>query len=191
MPRSEVLGYVDESLRQSANATDLLARYVSDGTLSPGDWDAKMRDEIKEEYIRQYTLGRGGRDQMGPEDWGSVGGSLAEQYKWLDRKADSFLDAVASGQLSEAQIRVRAKMYVDSAREAHERGYARATLEAGMDEVKWTLQPAEHCDDCVAFAALDWQPIESDPFGGCYPASGCTACLSNCKCILQYRKTGG
>jgi hypothetical protein len=188
MARSEVLAYVDQMLTASASATDTLARLVSGGLMSPSDWGAAMRQEIKEEYIRQYILGRGGVAQMTAEDWGSIGGTLQRQFWYLDRKDDSFLDAVARGELSEAQIRARAKLYVNSARQAYERGNRRAQIGAGMTEVKWTLQPAEHCEDCVALAAMGWQLIADDPYGGCFPASGCTICQANCKCILEYRE---
>lgn len=187
MPRSEVLNYVNDSLVASGNATDVLAQLVSDGTLSPADWNGAMRQEVKEEYIRQYILGRGGLEQMTSEDWGSIGGSLVHQYHPY---LDGFTQDIASGKLSEAQIRARAKMYTNSAGQAFERGKARASAKAGLDEVKWTLTPAEHCVDCEALAAMGWQPVADDPFGGCFPRSGCTQCLSNCKCILDYRKFG-
>jgi len=186
MARSEVLGYVDDSLAASGRVSDTLARFVADGTLSPADWRNAMRQELKEQYITEYLAGRGGVEQMTQADWGSIGGSLAEQYRYLD----GFTDDIATGELSEAQIRARAKMYVNSAREAHERGYARAANEAGLTEVKWTLNPAvENCPDCIAFASLGWQPVEDDPYGGCYPGSGCTVCLTNCACSLEYRES--
>jgi len=188
IPRTSVLGWVADSLSGSKNAVTALAEMADPDNpiLSPGDWRNAMREQIKGEYLRQYMLGRGGRDQMGPVDWGSIGGSLAEQYKWLD----SFAADVEAGNLSEAQIRARAQMYIDSAREAYERGYQRAELATGVDEVRWRLDAAaENCPDCIAFDAMGWQKITDDPYNGCVPGSGCTVCLVACKCSLEYRSS--
>ncbi len=179
-----ILDWCQQSIDASENVTDVLAQYVSDGTVSPGDWERLMRQEIKQQYITEYIAGRGGREQMTARDWGSIGGQLKHQYTFLKK----FRDEVATGKLSEAQIRVRAGMYVNSARQAYERGRRRAVLEAGYTHVLWTLQPAEHCEDCVALDAMGWQKIEDDPYDDCYPRSGCTICLSNCQCELLYKK---
>jgi len=179
-----ILDWCQQSIDASENVTDALAQYVSDGTVSPGDWERLMRQEIKKQYITEYIAGRGGREQMTARDWGSIGGQLKHQHTFLRK----FRDEIVAGELSEGQIRVRAGMYVNSAHQAYERGRRRAVLEAGYTEVQWTLQPAEHCDDCVALDAMGWQKIEDDPYDGCFPASGCTICLSNCKCILLYKK---
>lgn len=188
-----ILDWCQQSIDASENVTDMLARYVSDGTVSPGDWERLMRQEIKEQYIAEYIAGRGGREQMTARDWGSIGGQLKNQYKYLRR----FRDEVAAGKLSEAQIRVRAGMYVQSSWQARERGYRRAVLEAGYDEVRWVLDPSpevEHCVGCLAFEALGWQKVDKWPFTqgsnkDCLPTSGCTPCLVSCRCHLEYRRS--
>ena len=62
MSRARAIELVDASLEVSANVTDTLAEMVgSDPPLiSPSDWRNPMRQEIKDEYIRQYVFGRGG-----------------------------------------------------------------------------------------------------------------------------------
>ena len=122
MARDEVLGLVQQSLDASGNVTDTLAGLAAGGQLAPGDWRDMMRSEIKGEYLRQYMTGRGGRAQMTYSDWGRCGAMLKAQYKWLE----GFAEQVATGELSEAQIRARARLYVDSARQAYEKGNARA-----------------------------------------------------------------
>jgi hypothetical protein len=188
MSRARAIELVDASLEVSASRTDTLAEMAgSDPPLiSPGDWRDAMRQEIKDEYIRQYLFGRGGRDQMTPADWGSIGGMLTEQYRFLDR----FAEQIADGALSTAQIRARARMYINSAREAYERGKQRAHIEARFDEVKWVLDPeAESCPDCVEFAAMEWRPMRLNPYGGAFPGDGSTQCLTNCRCRLVYRRS--
>ena len=194
--RSAVLGIVESSITASAIAppvtidgivtagSNFLAQMVGNGLLDPGDWNNLMRGEIKREYIRQYLLGIGGMEQMTPARWGSIGGMLGEQYRYLD----NFTAEIAAGNLSEKQIRARAEMYINSARESYERANRQAQVAAGMTEMFWALNPAaEHCVDCEDFAAIGWVPIESEAFDGCLPCSGCTKCLMSCQCNIEYR----
>jgi len=91
--------YVDESIAASGNVTETMAAMVRGDPpkMSPQTWRQAMRREIKDEYLRQYLLGRGGVGQMTPADWGSIGGMLKKQYTYLDR----FGHQVDLGQLSE------------------------------------------------------------------------------------------
>lgn len=181
LSRDSARTMVDDSLRAGRSATGTLAGLVADGTISAADWRDKMRQEIKEEYIRQYLSAKGGRSQMTPADWGSIGGMLTEQYKYLD----GFYADVLSGDMSEAAIAARARMYVNSAREANERAYSRSqglpdlgrypgsgstpcltncrcfleiTETEGGWNVYWKLGDSEHCDGCVELAA-QWNPL--------------------------------
>jgi hypothetical protein len=113
-------------------------------------------------------------------DWGSIGGMLAEQYGHLDNFA------AVLGDLSEAQIMARSKMYINSGREAYERAHARVAAGLGFDEEIWVIDPfADNCDDCLALAEEGWQPIDHFPF----PGAGWTVCLTNCKCHKEYRNS--
>lgn len=122
---------------------------------------------------------------MTPADWGSTGGIIADQYRYLG----GFAREVAAGTLTEAQVAARSRMYINSGREAFERAKGRTEEEA--DEAAWTLTPAEHCPDCLDLAALGWQPREPWPFAvrgaTAIPGSGATQCKTNCKCVIDYR----
>lgn len=184
LTNAKALEYVQASADATVAATDILAGYVSEGTMSPSGWMTMMRDEIKHQYIRQYELGIGGRGRMLAADWGSVGGMVGEQYKYLDGFA------VDLANLSEGQIRARSRMYINSAREAYERAHGRVAEGLGFDEIAWIENPAaESCPDCDAFAEMGWQLVADNPYGGAIPASGMTECLSNCKCGLDYRNS--
>lgn len=183
LSRERALEFVQASLDASGSATDTLASLAGAETpmIAPADWRNAMRQEIKDEYIRQYLLGRGGRDQMTATDWGSVGGMLKEQYGHLD----AFAAQVDAGALSEGQIRARARMYVASAREAFERANGRAQGVPAMPAYPgdgstvcltnckctwvfeqaetgwlcyWQLGRADHCDDCLGRAG-EWNPL--------------------------------
>lgn len=196
--RNTILPYVTESVNAAMTAPAVteggvlsagaatLANLTTAGLVSPDDFQNLLWGEIKREHIRQYLLGIGGRDQMTPADWGSIGGMLSEQKKYFN----GFIDAIATGDLTEGQIANRASMYLNSAREAFEKANRKVNLAAGYDEVLWVLNPpAENCVGCQEFAGLGWQKVEDDPYGGCVPGSGCTPCLTACQCHQEFRKS--
>lgn len=184
--RAQVRGMIEDSLAASMRQSETLANLVANGFIDSDAWRLAMREEMKKEYIRQYLLGVGGKGNMKPSDWGSIGRMLKEQYHYLD----GFTDAVAAGDLTENQIRARAEMYLNSARESFERANSKAANRLGFDTVAWNLgTAAEHCGDCVSFAEMGYQPVDSDPFGGAFPGSGDTQCLTGCRCSLSYKKS--
>jgi len=177
----EVRDWGQTSMNDSADHARGMAGALAERDISLGQWERNMRDQIKEEYIKQYLLGRGGRDLMTAEDWGSIGGSLTEQYSWLNK----FSAQIATGELSEKQIAARSEMYLRSAREAFERGRGRA--QPDVTEVRWNITAAESCVDCIAYDDMGWQPITDDVFDGNLPGSGGTRCLTNCHCFTTRR----
>lgn len=179
---------VDAMIAASEDVQLTMAQMVSEGAISPTGWRDALRQELKDNYITQYATGRGGRQQMGPRDWGSIGGMLKEQYGYLE----GFYAQVAAGELSEGQIYARSRMYVNSSREAYERGLSRAAVDRPYNEHRWDLGNAEHCEDCVALASLGWISID-EPFVSpstgeeTLPGMGDTICLTNCQCHVEYR----
>lgn len=181
-PPYEVLGRVAalDIMQESLNASR--ERVADFAGLSPEEWNVAMRQELKAEYLRQQMLGRGGRDQMAAEDWGSVGGQLVNQYRLLKETMVLFEDA------TEDQIRAWSQQYVDAARQAYERGNTRSqgvpygalpaapgdgtticvsgckctwriVIFADRIEAFWGLEAsAEHCDTCWERAS-NWNPF--------------------------------
>ncbi len=182
LSRDSVMAWVEQLIDAGGGAADTLANLIAGGKLNATDWLDRMRESIKDAYIQQYLLGIGGRNQMTPSDWGSVGGMLKEQYGWLK----GFYEEVLSGNLSEAQIAMRARMYMNSAREAYERALAKTAGKAGMDQELWKtgFVRTEHCEDCLGYEAEGWQEMGYFPT----PGDGNTVCLTNCKCSKHYRK---
>lgn len=148
------------------------------GQIDLSTWQARMRQEIKDGHITNLTVGRGGRQQVEFSDWGRVGQRLQMQYRFLD----VFAQEIASGTLTEAQIRARAAMYSTAARTAYFDGMTAAGQAAAHTEERRVLNPAEHCPDCLGYAAQGWVPIGTLP----KPGQG-SQCLSNCKCEYETR----
>jgi len=186
--RDVVLNFVNKSLEISSNAVDVLSSHVFSGTISSVDWYSAMQQEIKDEYIRQYLSFIGGRNMMTPSDWGKIGAMLREQYGYLK----GFRSAIETEELTEKQIAARARMYINSAREAREEARARSAAKAGFDEVYWITTAKESCEDCIKYTKMGWVMVADDPYKGAKPGSGHTICLTACQCILNYRnsKTG-
>ena len=114
--------FIDRIIGRGVVSTNNIAAMVANKTISVSTWEAMMRLEIKNAYIQQYLLGRGGKIQMGFNDYGSIGGMLKEQYAHLSKMAAQ----MAAGNLTEAQIAFRSSMYIKSSNEAFNRGRARA-----------------------------------------------------------------
>jgi len=157
-----------------------LAADMAAGEMSTSSWVFGMRGEIKKTYINQYLLAKGGRQNMTQADWGRLGGMLKNQYGYLDK----FAQDINAGKMTEAQIKARSQLYINSGRQAYERGRVAALgmpslpaypgdgstqcltncqchweiTEAETEWLAyWTLGAAEHCPDCVQ-RAQDWAP---------------------------------
>ena len=153
----------------------------SAGTIDIFTYEKQVKDILRQTYIDNYVMGKGGRNMMTQADWGSVGGMLREQYRYLN----PFLEQIARGELSQAQIEARLRMYINSASEAYWRGF---TSDIPLDlpaypgdgstaclvncqcqwhivpvyggyNAYWRLGVAEHCPDCVERAGI-WNPYK-------------------------------
>lgn len=186
LSNAEAQGLIDGFIASGTSVGNSLAELFANGQISPSDWEGRMREEIKDQYIAQYLEGIGGREKMTPSDWGSVGGMLSEQYGYLG----GFMEDLEG--LTEGQIAMRSAMYMNSSREAYERARLKAADGRGYTEKAWSLGYAEHCDDCVYLASLGYIPVE-DPFIApssgqeAIPGSGDTLCITNCQCVMEYR----
>jgi len=170
----------EEAARRQAR---VLARQVARKQIPPNEFREGMRELLKQEHIREALVGNGGLRQMDSAAWGRIGGNLSSQYRYLD----NFTTDLVTKDLTEAQIIARAEMYANSAKSEFHAAWRDANAQSDeMAAVRWVMTPAEHCEDCIAFANLGWQLIADDPFGGAVPGDGTTACRTNCRCHLEY-----
>ena len=178
---NELLEARDLFTAKKADEIGLLAQELMNGNLSIQQWTLNFREELKKIYIDQYMAGRGGLDAMTQADWGSIGGQLRNQYRYMDR----FASDIASGKLSAAQVEARMRLYANSATQANERGkrvaagvppmpqypgdgntVCRSNCHCNWEYVEmdeswlcyWRLNPAEHCPDCVENSER-WNPL--------------------------------
>ena len=156
-----------------------LVNAVYDEAISPSTFAVQMGQTLKR-YSRQMSaLGAGGFDRLTPTHYGRMGGLLSADY----RRLKTFSQDIALGKITEGQAFSRARMYVGN----HQKSFYRGRCEPSMDAEEMiierrTLQPAEHCPDCLRYAAMGWQPA------GTLPDPGTDSeCLSNCRCLKLRR----
>lgn len=170
-----VRGWANAAIDASNNAIATATSQLTNGLLNTGDWQTIIRQELKDAYIQEYLLGKGGLEQMAAADWGSVGGMLSDQYRYLD----DFAAEVANGNLTAEQIQARTEMYLESATEAYERGNARAW---GIPTDKLPALPGDGTSQCLTRCRCAWEFEELEDGWNCYwrvdpDAESCPDCL--------------
>lgn len=157
-------------------------RGLLEGSLSPEEWQRAMRLSVKNAHIQMRVAGRGGRDQMTKSDWGKVGQLLRKEYGYLDNFA---LDVV-TGNLTDAQITIRASLYGGAnVLGQYERGRLDGHREAGYDQkIRYAAGDANTCDTCNEEAAQGWVDIDEPGW-----VLGDTDCQSNDRCDFDYRRS--
>ena len=182
LPEEQIEQYSWDLIQGSTTFLQGLLDAAIPGSIEYTGFENTVREELRSLYINQYLLGIGGLDQMTTSDWGSIGGMLHEQYVWLS----AFVDELRTGSISEEEFRRRLNMYANSSREAFERAKQRAAQKMGFNEERWIVSTKyENCDECLALAEMGWVSIGKLPF----PGQGRTACLTNCHCTKEYRRS--
>lgn len=171
----QVLPLRDAFVEAQKSEIDRLAGKLVKGEIDTAEWVREFKGVMRTTYKNEYALGIGGRNNMTARDYGIVGQQLRGQYAHLYK----FAEQIDGGNLTEGQIRMRSRMYVDSSRQAFERGHAmsmggiqlphypgdgstqcRSNCQCAWEiqdagdhwEAFWRLGYAEHCPDCVAYS---------------------------------------
>lgn len=158
-----------------------LADDLKSGAITIAEWEAAMRDMLREQYIAAMELAKGGREFVTQSDWGYMGSALKKQYEYLG----NFANDIASNPDKWLNGRLNARMglYQESGYAALQDFTRRERIEQGFDEEARILGEAEHCPGCLEQAGKGWQPIGTlDPIGA-------EECLTRCKCVFDYRRS--
>ena len=134
---------------------DGLSERLYTGQISLGSWEETMKSELKALHTSTASLGKGW-DNMTASDWGRVGQSVRQQYRYLHGFAEDI--AENSDTLSLRAIQARARMYGNAAK------HTAAVIQAGEFAGGTRRKPGR-------FKGLPWMP-----------GDGSTQCLTNCKC---------
>lgn len=180
--RADINSLVEEQVNGSEQRMNDLGSSYQSGELAASVYVEAMKQELKRTHLQQAALAKGGFDRLDQSDYGRTGQALQQLYPKIVGTAED----IANGEVSEAQLAQRNTAYAGSARTLYHRTET-ANREEEIDEIwiaKRSLDPtAQHCADCVSYAALGWQPEETLP----EPGEAC-ACGGNCRCSKQSKK---
>lgn len=164
---------IDASKRRIGQSTDQLIA----GKINAAEWTIRMREEIRAGHRAAAMLANGGK--MTPQALGRLGATVRAQYEYLARLSSQ----IENGEVAlNGKLRARAKMYGQAIRLSYENQVRAREAHARMSEERRVLSSAEHCADCVGYAAAGWQPI------GTLPQIGDSQCRANCHCHFEYRE---
>lgn len=181
----QVRAAVDTVIDGSGKRIKALTEQFRSRALTLGEWETRMRVELKALHLAAARAAKGGRAQMTAADYGRVGQALRTQYRYLRR----FADEVQSGkQLPDGSMASRALLYPEAARSvSYQSTLAREMRRRGYDQERNVLdREAAHCQgpgSCPDITKRGWQPI------GTLPPLGTRPCMVKDKCHVQYRNS--
>lgn len=169
-------------LRRQTTVTQNLMRAdslrLAGGDMSVSEWRDAMREHLRVIHSAQAATAQGGFDRMTQAEWGRVGGKLRYQYERLENLAGE----IESGkQPLDGRFTQRVEMYAQSGHATFAETQRAVERERGMTQERRVLGIAEHCDDCIEYAARGWQLI------GTLPRIGDSVCKTRCQCEFEYK----
>lgn len=179
IPYDAIATLTEQYIDQSKIEIDDLTNRLLNRSISVGDWEREVAQELKDAHINSFSLGHGGIGRLGEAERSKISGRLLEEYRYLR----SFSEDISSGKLSEAKILDRSSMYVESLHRSFELGRELSHAQSGYAEEKRIRNTSESCQDCIDYESQGWQPIGTLP----PPGSECQ-CRSRCRCHKEYRR---
>jgi len=158
----------------------LLSEAYRNGQISLAEWELGMVQNIKEGTIAAALLANGGAANMTGADWQAVQERIDTQvWKFLA----GFAAALVAGKIIlDGRFVARAKLYGLAVGGAFWDAKQDTAVRQNKAESRRLLGQAEHCPDCIRYADMGWQPIGVLP-----PPKTASACMSNCKCSMEFR----
>ncbi len=179
----QVRAAIDQTLDEYTALARSLADQLRAGDISLRAWEAEMRVVVKDSQLLGSAAARGGWAQLDQRSLGRAGREIRDQYAFLDRFAT---DIMTGRQKLDGTLTNRALMYVEAARPMYEAEREAMEIEAGYDEERNVLHPADHCEGpsgCPAQTARGW--VRS----GTLVRIGRRPCRTRCKCTIERRKS--
>jgi hypothetical protein len=165
------IGKLETQLKQ-------FTRMLGNGSISLDQWQGSIREAIKAAHIQAAIIGHGGRGNMGSAEYGRVGQRLRSEYAYLQNFASDLLGRRISASMALARI----GLYAESVRGSYWLGTELRQQGQGYSLMRRILDDqAQHCADCLAFAARGTVPIGSVPL----PGQRCE-CGARCRCTVRY-----
>jgi hypothetical protein len=169
---------VDSRIDQLEANLRRYTRMLADGNLTLDQWQGSVREAIKNAHIQAALIGYGGKDEMGSAEYGRIGQRLRAEHTYLQGFARDLLD----GRISNPMALARVGLYAKSVRGSYWQGTELRQQQQGFSLMKRKLDgQAQHCQDCLDYAARGIVPIGTLPL----PGQRC-ACRARCRCSIEY-----
>lgn len=168
---------VDRVVLHASRNMYTLAQEFRTTDMTVGQWRDKMLNEVKLAHTAVALAVYGGKEHMGPREWGIVGQIIRQQYQYVQKFAQDILDG---RQQLNGRMDARAALYGQAARSTYE-NMRRTTQQvyARLFE-RNVLGARESCVECQAETLRGWVPVGMlKPIGG-------RLCRSACKCTFAY-----
>lgn len=167
-------GRINSLATQLRRYTDML----SSGDITLDQWQQSVREALKLVHLQAAIIGHGGKDSMGPAEWGRIGQRLRMEYRYLE----GFARDILAGRVSPAMALARIGLYAQSVRGTYWEGVSIRQEKQGYSMMRRILDSqAKHCQDCLRYAAAGMVPVGSLPM----PGQRCE-CQSNCRCSVKF-----
>jgi hypothetical protein len=172
---SNELSSLDELASEQGSLFQSLNQRYNDGIISLEQFEAAMLVELMRAHVTAGSLGAGGFDSL---DQDALSRFMESEMEYLR----GLFDRIRAGQ-SPALTNAHLRMYANHVRRNYYDQRRERYISDGSRRLeRRILNPAEHCGDCLGFAAQGWQPIGTFPV----PGDG-SQCLSNCRCELEFK----
>jgi len=178
--RTKLIELIDGEQARLKTILERNAEKYINGQLDLDQWQQKHIQEMKLSSLRMTLLGAGGKDNVTPSHYGSLGVGIKPEWQNLDNFAMDLID----NKLSPKQIKYRAGLYSQVTSKAFYRSEAITKAKEGFNLAKRFLDPqARHCPECLSYQRSQWTPIsEIVP-----PGTNCS-CRGNCRCAIMFKK---
>lgn len=173
IPAKEIRKHVNDWIEAEREEVVKEAEKVAVGTLAVSAFFSFMRDKIQNWHEVAGVVAYGGEAQMDEERWARIEEKVQSELNYLDGfEQDASLMNSISG---------RAAQYIDSAYSTYANSELWRERDEGVDQARRSSEDdPSSCDECVAAASTDWQPIDE------VPDIGSLTCLNNCRCVIEY-----
>jgi len=180
VPEQSVISEMRRHQTATYETLNSLTRQLYAGRINIAQWEIAIASQLKDAHLAQAIFAVGGRANMTSVEYGRVGGTLRDEYRYLA----NFANDIASGRISERQALARIQQYGNATQQSYWREYALAS----KSDIYWNLTPADHCQasanglGCVDLALGSPYTVETLPT---FPGAGATTCRGNCTCFLS------
>lgn len=160
VPLQDILGTIQATIDNSQGTLEALTRQYFNGQISLRQWEQAAAAEIKNAHLAQGMFARGGREMMDQRSWGRIGGTLADEYRYLRGLSED----IQAERVTVGQAVQRIRQYGNNSGQSYWREWA--------DNMR---------------LPESWARLPRLPR---HPRDGSTICRGNCQCHLEERDDG-